>query len=99
MRLVGLSVRIRALRRGARSAVRSARFVEVTTRKARGRPKLFALTAFGTKTWSAKRGVFLSRRRTVRLYPKLEIAPFLAAGGVIDVHGFAFLVHTHQADL
>src|SRR4030095_6560907 len=38
-----------ALPSWARSAVRSARFVAVTTRKALGRPELSALTAFGRK--------------------------------------------------
>jgi len=30
----------------------------VVTRKARGRPKPFVLTAYGAKTWSAQRSVF-----------------------------------------
>src|SRR4030095_16674896 len=49
MRSLGLSIRMRALLSWARSAVRSARFVAVTTRKARGRPKLFVLTLSGRK--------------------------------------------------
>src|SRR5664279_928753 len=48
----GLSARIRALPSWARSAVRSARFVAVTTRKPLGRPEVSALTAFGIKTRS-----------------------------------------------
>src|SRR5258705_2371186 len=66
---LGLAVRwhVRATET-RRSRPRSARFVAVTTRKARGRPKLFVLTAFGRKLRGRRRS--RSRFRNLRTSPQ-----------------------------